>query len=174
MSAGRWWVVSGRFFPRLRPRQILRTGNRHPSKICYVMGNFGTYLLILFWCLTFWSKITPPETCFFFFDHLPVPLHCTYVLCTQGRHNISLIEDLVWLRAQKHNPTMASTASPRAANPKMVKSPASMAHASSSYVCAEDGYFKVPIRQVLMEIFGWRVVGFLLVLELADVWHTIS
>ena len=38
---------------------------------------------------------------------------------------------------------MASDASPRAANPKMVESPASMARASSSYdACAEDGYFK--------------------------------
>ncbi len=64
---------------------------------------------------------------------------------------------------------MAFAASPRAANPKMVESPASMAHASSSYACAEDGYFKHPIPQVLLEIFGWTVVGFLLVLELADV-----
>jgi hypothetical protein len=60
---------------------------------------------------------------------------------------------------------MASAASPRAANPKMVESPASMAHASSSYKCAEDGYFKRP----QMEILGWTVLGFLLVLELADI-----
>ncbi len=46
--------------------------------------------------------------------------------------------------AQKHKPTMMSAASPRAADPKMVESPASMAHASSSYACAEDGYFKRP------------------------------
>ncbi len=39
---------------------------------------------------------------------------------------------------------MTSAASPRAANPKMVESPASMAHASSSYACTEDGYFKRP------------------------------
>jgi hypothetical protein len=39
---------------------------------------------------------------------------------------------------------MASAASPRAADPKMVESPASMAHASSSYACTEDGYFKRP------------------------------
>jgi hypothetical protein len=39
---------------------------------------------------------------------------------------------------------MASAASPRAADPKMVESPASMAHVSSSYACAEDGYFKRP------------------------------
>jgi hypothetical protein len=57
---------------------------------------------------------------------------------------IRLIEDLVQLRAQKHKPTMASAASPRATNPKMVESPASMAHESSSYACAEDEYFKCP------------------------------
>jgi hypothetical protein len=67
-----------------------------------------------------------------------------YVLCTRGRRNILLIEDLVRLRAQKHKPTMASAASPRAADPKMAESPDSMAHASSSYACAEDGYFKRP------------------------------
>ncbi len=39
---------------------------------------------------------------------------------------------------------MASAASPRADDPKMAKSPASMAHVSSSYACAEDGYFKRP------------------------------
>jgi hypothetical protein len=39
---------------------------------------------------------------------------------------------------------MTPAASPRAAYPKMVESPASMAHASSSYACAEDGYFKRP------------------------------
>jgi hypothetical protein len=46
--------------------------------------------------------------------------------------------------AQKHKPTMMSAALPRAANPKVVESQASMAHASSSYACAEDGYFKRP------------------------------
>jgi hypothetical protein len=39
---------------------------------------------------------------------------------------------------------MTSAASPRATDPKMVESPASMAHASSSYACAEDRYFKCP------------------------------
>jgi hypothetical protein len=39
---------------------------------------------------------------------------------------------------------MASAASPRAADSKMVESPASLAHASSSYACAEDEYFKRP------------------------------
>jgi hypothetical protein len=62
-----------------------------------------------------------------------------------------------------------SAASPRAANPKMVESPASMAHASSSCLCAEDGYFKHPhTASIDGDIWldsGW----FLLVLELADV-----
>jgi hypothetical protein len=39
---------------------------------------------------------------------------------------------------------MAATASPRAANPTMVESPASMVHTSSSYACTEDEYFKHP------------------------------
>jgi hypothetical protein len=39
---------------------------------------------------------------------------------------------------------MASAASPRAGDPKMMEPPASMAHASSSYACAEDGHFKRP------------------------------
>jgi hypothetical protein len=49
-------------------------------------------------------------------------------------------------RAQKHKPTLASTASPRATDPKMVvvESPANMAHASSFYECAEYGSFKCP------------------------------
>ncbi len=103
----------------------------------------SSYLLIAWGLLTESSKRICPENCFFF-DHQPVPLCCTYVLCTRGRRNILLIEDLVRLRAQKHKPTMMSAASPRAADPKMVESPASMAHASSSYACAEDGYFKRP------------------------------
>jgi hypothetical protein len=37
---------------------------------------------------------------------------------------------------------MASAASPRAADPKISESPPSMAHASSSYACAQDEYFK--------------------------------
>ncbi len=75
-----------------------------------------------------------------------------------------LIEDLVQLRAQTHKPTMASAASPRAANPKMVESPASMAHASSSYASAEDGYFKHPhTASIDGDIWldsGWFFVGF--------------
>jgi hypothetical protein len=102
-----------------------------------------TYLLIAWGLLSESSKRICPESCFFF-DHRPVPLYCMYVLCTRGCCNTSLIQDLVRLRAQKHKPTMASAASPRAADPKMVESPDSMAHASSSYACAEDGYFKCP------------------------------
>jgi hypothetical protein len=52
---------------------------------------------------------------------------------------------------------MASAASPRAAHPKMVESPDSMAHASSSYACAEDGYFKRPHTA---SIDGFLFVGF--------------
>ena len=59
---------------------------------------------------------------------------------------------------------MASTASPRADDPKMVKSPASMAHASSSYACAEDGYFKRPHMTSIdgdkRSDSGWFFVGF--------------
>ncbi len=59
---------------------------------------------------------------------------------------------------------MASAASPRAADPKMVESPASMAHASSSYACAEDGYFKRPhtasIDGDIRLDSGWFFVGF--------------
>jgi hypothetical protein len=100
----------------------------------------------------------------FFLNHRPVPLYCTHVLCTPGCRNILLIEDLVQLRAQKHKPTMASAASPRAANPKMVVSPASMAHVPSSYACAEDGYFKHPhtlsIDGDIWLDSGWFFVGF--------------
>ena len=59
---------------------------------------------------------------------------------------------------------MAPAASPRAANPKMMDSPAIMVLASSSYACAEDGYFK---RPYMTSIVGdkrsnscWFFVGF--------------
>ncbi len=98
------------------------------------------------------------------FYHRPVLLYCTYVLCTRGRHNISLIDDLVQLRAHKNKPTMVSAASLRAADPKMVESPASMVHASSSYACAEDGYFKrlhtASIDGDIRLDSGWFFVGF--------------
>ncbi len=59
---------------------------------------------------------------------------------------------------------MASVASPRADDPKIMESPASMAHASSSYACAEDGYFKHPdTMSIDGDIWlesGWVFVGF--------------
>ncbi len=44
-------------------------------------------------------------------------------------------------REHKNNLTMASAASPGAANPKMAELCNHMAHASSHYACTEDGYF---------------------------------
>ena len=59
---------------------------------------------------------------------------------------------------------MASAALPRASDPKMVESPASMAHASSCYACTEDGYFKRPhtisIDGDMRLDSGWFLVGF--------------
>ncbi len=59
---------------------------------------------------------------------------------------------------------MASAASPRADDPKMMESPASMAHVSSSYACTEDGYFKHPnAMSIDGDIWldsGWFFVGF--------------
>jgi hypothetical protein len=59
---------------------------------------------------------------------------------------------------------MASAASPRAVEPKMMESPASMVHASSSYACTEDGYFKRPdtmsIDGDIWSDSGWFFVGF--------------
>ena len=59
---------------------------------------------------------------------------------------------------------MASAASPRADDPKMMEPPASMAHASSSYACAEDGYFKRPHLTIIDGDMrwdsGWFLVGF--------------
>ncbi len=59
---------------------------------------------------------------------------------------------------------MASAASPRADDPKMMEPPASMVHASSSYACAEDGYFKHPdtmsIDGDIRLDSGWFFVGF--------------
>ncbi len=59
---------------------------------------------------------------------------------------------------------MVFAASPRAADPKMVESPASMAHVSSSYACAKDGYFKQPqMANIDGDIWldsGWFFVGF--------------
>jgi hypothetical protein len=46
----------------------------------------------------------------------------------------------------KHNPTMASAASPSAADPKMADLCNHTAHVSLSDGFAEDGYFKRPIQ----------------------------
>jgi hypothetical protein len=59
---------------------------------------------------------------------------------------------------------MVSAASPRAANPKILESPASMVHASSSYACTQDEYFKPPHKASIDEDkrldSGWILVGF--------------
>jgi len=59
---------------------------------------------------------------------------------------------------------MASAASPRVDDPKMAELPASMAHASSSYACAEDEYFIHPHMSSIdgdkRSVSGWFFVGF--------------
>jgi hypothetical protein len=59
---------------------------------------------------------------------------------------------------------MVSAASPRAANPKISESPPSMAHASSSYACAQDECFKRPHATSIdgdkRLDSGWILVGF--------------
>ena len=59
---------------------------------------------------------------------------------------------------------MAPAAPPRADDPKMMKSPARMAHVSSSYACVEDGYFKRPhmtcIDRDKRSDSGWFFDGF--------------
>jgi hypothetical protein len=60
---------------------------------------------------------------------------------------------------------MASTGSPRAANPKILESPASMAHVSSFYACAQDEYFEHPQHTTSIDgdkrlDSGWILVGF--------------
>jgi hypothetical protein len=66
-----------------------------PYPLLYVVStlkqviNFA-YLLIAQSLSTDLSKISCPESCFFF-DHKTVPLYRTHVLCTQGHCNILLI-----------------------------------------------------------------------------------
>ena len=50
-----------------------------------------------------------------------------------------------WMHTE-HNPTMASAASPSAADPKIADLCNHTAHASLSDGFAEDGYFKRPIQ----------------------------
>jgi len=64
----------------------------------------------------------------------------------------------------KHNSTMVSDASPGTADPKCL--PTVHVHRMITS--------NVPIRPLLMVIRGRTVVGFVLVLELADVLHAIS
>ena len=69
----------------------------------------------------------------------------------------------------KHNPAMASAASPSAANPKMEDMCNHTALAYSSNGCAERmGTSNVPFSQILTEISGRSVVEFLLDFGLAD------
>jgi hypothetical protein len=87
-----------------------------------------------------------------------------YIECTRYSHNILLIYGKEQWRAPKLKPTMASTASPKAADPKILESPASMAHVSSSYACAQDEYFKRPHKTSIdgdkRLDSGWILVGF--------------
>jgi hypothetical protein len=59
---------------------------------------------------------------------------------------------------------MASAASPKAANPKILESPPSTVHASSSYACTQDEYFKHPHTTSIdgdkRLDSGWILVGF--------------
>ena len=54
--------------------------------------NIATYLLIAPELLTIQSKRIFPESCFFVFTSIRVPMYRTYVLCTRERCNISLTE----------------------------------------------------------------------------------
>ena len=64
----------------------------------------------------------------------------------------------------KHNPTMASTASPSATDPKMANLCNHTAQASSSDGFAEDGHFKRPIQPNIdgdiWLVGGWVFVVF--------------
>ena len=70
----------------------------------------------------------------------------------------------------KHNPTMASAASPSAADPKM----ADLCNVTIRHMHLRPmdsqrmGTSNVPFSQIFMEISGRSVVGFLLVFGLAD------
>ncbi len=59
---------------------------------------------------------------------------------------------------------MASAASPKAADPKILESPASTAPTHSSYACAQDEYFKCPHTTSIdgdkRLDSGWILVGF--------------
>ena len=65
----------------------------------------------------------------------------------------------------KHNLTMVSDASPGTTDPKMNESFVHTVQMSSNRAWAQDGYFERPHPVIR----GRTVVGFVLVLELADV-----
>jgi hypothetical protein len=65
---------------------------------------------------------------------------------------------------QKHNSTMVSNASPDNATPKMNESFIHIAHVSSDYACAQDGYLKRPHLTIIDRDkrwdSGWFLGGF--------------
>ena len=54
---------------------------------------WSIYLLIAPELLRIPAKRICPESCFFVFMSIRVPMIHAYVICTRERHNISLIED---------------------------------------------------------------------------------
>jgi hypothetical protein len=87
----------------------------------------------------------------------------SYVDCTRYSCNITDLHKST-IDGQKLKPTMASAASPKAANNKILESPPSLAHVSSSYACAQDEYFKRPHMTSIdgdeWLDSGWILVGF--------------
>jgi hypothetical protein len=69
----------------------------------------------------------------------------------------------------KHNSTMVSDASPGTADPKINESLFIQRRCLPTVHAHRMATSNVPIRPLLMMIRGWTVVGFVLVLELADV-----
>ncbi len=79
-------------------------------------------------------------------------LALAYVVLYPGAlQYITIKNEVQEKKAKKHNSTMVSAASPRAANPKMVESPVSMAHAFSLYACAEDVHCKHPCMLIIVK-----------------------
>jgi hypothetical protein len=69
----------------------------------------------------------------------------------------------------KHNSTMVSDASPGTADPKMNEPSVIQRRCLTTVHAHRMATSNVPIRSLLMMISGRTVVGFVLVLELADV-----
>jgi len=74
----------------------------------------------------------------------------------------------------KHNSTMVSDASPGTADPKMNESLFIQRRCLPTVHAHRMVTSNVPIQPLLMVIRGRTVVGFVLVLELADILHAIS